>query len=223
MKTERNFRIHFLTIVICISMLIASLFVPTATAEGFPIGSTAYVCADTRLNLRAEPQGEIIGDLARGKTVTILSKIDRNGYYYIRVNQTGQECYAYGEYLALKETGSTVSNSTSTSSNNSTATTNYNTTSEYEEGETLYVISEQKLNLRKKASRKADRIIYLYYGNVLEVVSSKVKNNYILVKDLSTNKVGYVDTRYVAFELEEITYCECCKCCECCECCCETK
>ena len=216
MKTERNFGIYFLNTVICTVVLIASLFVTTASAEGFPVGSIAYVCADTRLNLRAEPQGEIIGDIARGKTVTILSKIDRNGYYFIRVNQTGQECYAYGEYLALKESNSTSSNSTVTSTN-TTITTNYSEPSKYTKGDTLYVTSEQKLNLRKKPSRKADRIIYLCYGNKLEVVSPKVKNNYILVKSLNTGKVGYVDTSYVDFNLEE----NCC--CRCCEYCCKAK
>lgn len=213
MKTERNFGIYFLTTVICIAMLIASLFVPTATAEGFPIGSIAYVCADTRLNLRAEPQGEIIGDIARGKTVTILSKIDRNGYYFIRVNQTGQECYAYGEYLELKELSSTTVSSSDTSNSNSSISIDYSEASKYAKGDILYVISNQKLNLRKKASRKSDRIIYLNYGDTLEVISTKVKNNYILVKDLSTNKIGYVDTSYVDFELEEKCCCSDCKCC----------
>lgn len=213
MKAERKFRIYFLTAVICIAMLIAGLFVQTATAEGFSVGSIAYVCADTRLNLRAEPQGEIIGDIARGKTVTILSKIDRNGYYFIRINQTGQECYAYGEYLALQENSSTAISSINASDSNSTITIDYSEVSKYAKGDILYVISEQKLNLRKKANRKADRIIYLYYGDTLEVLSSKVKNNYILVKDLSSNKIGYVDTSYVDFELEEKCYCESCECC----------
>lgn len=208
MKTERNIGSCFLNTVICIVMLIASLFVTTAYAEGFPVGSIAYVCADTRLNLRAEPQGEIIGDIARGKTVTILSKVDRNGYYFIRVNQTGQECYAYGEYLALKENNSTSNNSTSTTISEN---------SKYAKGDILYVISEQKLNMRKKPDRKANRIIYLYYGDKLEVVSPKVKNNYILVKSLFTGKVGYVDTSYVDFNLRE----NCC--CNCCECCCKTN
>lgn len=210
MKTERNYGIYILVTVICIAMLLTGFSVQAANAEGFPVGSIAYVSADTRVNLRAEPQGEIIGDLARGKTVTILSKIDRNGYYHIRVNQTGQECYAYGEYLTLQEIGTQSNKTEVTPKPNTTIMTEY---SEYEEGTILFVISEQALNLRKKPNRKADRIKYLYYGDKLQVVSSKVKNNYLLVKDLSGGKLGYVDISYIDFELEENSCCEACQCC----------
>lgn len=205
MKTERNYRIYILVTVICIAMLLTGFSVQAANAEGFPVGSIAYVSADTRVNLRAEPQGEIIGDLARGKTVTILSQIDRNGYYHIRVNQTGQECYAYGEYLTLQEIGTQSNKTEVTPKTNTTITAEY---SEYEEGAILFVISEQELNFRKKPNRKADRIKYLHYGDKLQVVSSKVKNNYLLVKDLSDDKLGYVDISYIDFELEDNSCCE---------------
>lgn len=215
MKTDRNYRIFFLVAVICIAMLLSGFSVNSANADGYPVGSIAYVNADTRLNLRAEPQGTIIGDLAHGKTVTILSNIDRNGYYYIRVNQTGQECYAYGEYLTLQETGTQPAKTEVTTKPSTSITTE---SSKYKEGEILFVVSKQELNLRKKPSRKADRIIYMHYGDKIQVISSKVQNNYLLVKDLSTGKVGYVDTSYIDFELEESSSYEICQCsCEACQ------
>lgn len=201
MKTARKF--ISMVMVICISMLIAcNSFLMTARADGIPKGSIATVTAETKLNLRSEPQGEIIGKLPHGETVTILSERDRNGYYYVRVHKTGLECYAYGEYLALKETPNTnvdiEPDHTQTSSN-----VNSNEQHLFFENATLIVFSEQKLNLRKKPSRKANRIIYLEMGDKLEVVSTKVKNNYILVRDIATEKVGYVDIGYVALYTPE--------------------
>lgn len=225
MKTERNYITRIVIFILVIFLLVEMHMV--AYAAGMPVNSTAVVSADTKLNLRAEPQGEIIGKLARGEMVTILSEIDRNGYYFIRVNKTGQECYAYGEYLTFVEVGT-----------NYQPQVNYPTYTEPEESEEseteysewenaiLVVTSEKKLNMRKKPDRKAPRIKYLYFGEKLQVVSPKIKNNYILVKDLTDGKVGYVDIDYVAFE-NTVIYNSVPKnnvpCCECSNCFCWCK
>lgn len=224
MRTERNFR-NIFSLVICTMLLIACLSVTVvAHAEGFAVGSTAFVCADTRLNLREKPQGTIIGDIRRGEAVTILSEIDRNGYYHIRVVKTGQECYAYGEYLTLQNIENIkVESQTQIQEESEIIWIDYSLpVSEFEDADlenaTLVVISEAKLNMRKGASRKANRVKYLYYGDLLKVVSPEVKNGYILVRDIVDGKVGYVATEYVAFNhsdvYEEPDYCDstCCWC-----------
>ena len=176
MKSKRNCRSITLGSLIGIVVLIIVVLSQTAmvaSAAVMPKGSVAVVTADTKLNLRKEPQGEIIGKIARGKTVTILSEIDRNGYYRVRVDETGLECYAYGEYLEFLYSGTA------------------------EQQPTLPSIPDTKLNMRKKPSRKGDRIQYLYNGELLEVVSPQVKNNYVLVRDFNDGKVGYVSLDYV--------------------------
>ena len=199
MKTRRFFA-KVTLIAICIAMLVTLLApkIIAAAAEELPLYCTAKVTNATKLNLRREPQGEIIGKLAKDKTVTILSNIDRNGYYFIKVHETGLECYAYGEYLSFVSYGE------------------YSTPVEpsikyeeplpspsgsiYYEGATLVVRSDKKLNMRKKPSRKGYRLKYLNDGDLLEVESTDIINGYILVRDLSDNKLGYVSLDYVVLD-----------------------
>ena len=217
MRTERSYR-NFFSMVICMVMLIACLSVTVvAYAEGFAVGTTVFVNVDTKLNLRDKPQGNIIGGIRRGEAVTILSEIDRNGYYRIRVNKTGEVCYAYGEYLTLQNIENVKVEKYPQDNVITSGWIDYDKPlSEYDdpdlENATLVVISDSKLNMRKGASRKAARVKYLYYGELLQVVSPEVKNGYILVKDMVDGKVGYVDTEYVTFEnpdvIEEPDYCD---------------
>lgn len=212
MKSKRNCRsITFGTL---IGIVVLVIFVLTqtamvASAAVMPKGSVAVVTADTKLNLREKPQGEIIGKIARGKTVTILSEIDRNGYYRIRVDETGLECYAYGEYLEFLYSGSATQQPAPSVPEQAPSYTG--PTHEYEseesipEGTILVVDVDTKLNMRKKPSRKGDRIQYLYDGEMLEVVSSQVKNNYVLVRDFNDGKLGYVSLDYVVIAGDENT------------------
>lgn len=204
--TERNCkgtpRMMFFVLMLLVCLAIHEM---NACAEVSSVNCIAYVNADTKLNLREEPQGKIIGKLPRGESVTILSEIDRNGYYRIRVNKTGLECYAYGEYLTI----------TYTNRNQETTTKPKNVYVETEkndwENEIVVVISEKQLNMRKKVSKNAERIKYLEYGDELKVISGKNKNGYILVKDLQDGKVGYVDIDYVILESEYMStkqYCQ---------------
>lgn len=212
MRTERNFKNHSVKALIFTLVLIACLSVQmVAYAESLPVGSIAYANVDTKLNLRQEPQGLIIGGIPKGETVTILSEVDRNGYYRVKVNKTNQYGYAYGEYLARLYT---VTSSENLSENKTQGTTTVATPDysdyfltigqledPYLKDATLVVVSEKKLNLRKSASRKGYRILYLTYGDKLQVVDPRIKNGYVLVKDISSGKTGYVDINYVVFEI----------------------
>lgn len=221
MKSKRNCRritlgtmIGVLALVICILTRTAMI----ASAAVMPAGSIAVVTADTKLNLREEPQGKIIGKIARGKEVTILSEIDRDGYYRIRVNETGLECYAYGEYLEFLRAGS-ATQQPSVNVPEQEPTRDEESEENVPEDVILVVISEGKLNMRKGPSRKKDRIQYLYYGDRLQVVSSEVKNNYVLVRDLRAGKVGYVSLDYVVLEEDfNQNQCDSNTCCSNCSC-----
>lgn len=203
MKSRRNYRTITFGTVVCIFALVICILTETAmvaSAAVMPQGSIAVVTADTKLNLRQEPQGKIIGKIARGKEVTILSEIDRNGYYRIRVNETGLECYAYGEFLEFLRPGTVEQPSVNIPEQDN---------HDYEipdvtvfDGEILVVVSNGKLNMRKGPTRKADRIQYLYDGDRLQIVSYEVKNDFILVRDLRAGKIGYVHTDYVRLESE---------------------
>lgn len=204
MKSKRNCRsITFGSLIgiVVLIILVLSQTAMVASAAVMPKGSIAVVTADTKLNLRKEPQGEIIGKIARGKTVTILSEIDRNGYYRIRVDETGLECYAYGEYLEFLYSGTANQQPTVPSvpeqAPSHTEEPTYEPEETIPEGTILTVVVDTKLNMRKKPSRKGDRIQYLYNGEMLEVVSPQVKNNYVLVRDFNDGKVGYVSLDYV--------------------------
>ncbi|MBR3613901.1 MAG: SH3 domain-containing protein [Clostridia bacterium] len=210
MKSIRNCRkISFGALICALALIICFMAETTmiASAAEIPAGSIAVVTADTKLNLRQKPQGKIIGKIAHGKLVTILSEIDRNGYYRIRVNETGLECYAYGEYLKLLYEG-TANQEPTINIPEQDLNHDDDSNENVPMNAILVVTCEGKLNMRKKPTRKADRIKYLYYGARLQVVSSKVKNNYVLVRDLEAGKLGYVSLDYVAFE-EDVNLKQC--------------
>lgn len=202
MKSKRNSRTITLGAVIGALALIICIMTQTtmvASAAGMPKGSIAVVNVETKLNLREKPQGKIIDKIARGKHVTILSEIDRNGYYRIRVNETGLECYAYGEYLeflhaeiAPKQPSVNIPEQETTREGGNEKIVSQDAI--------LVVTSDLKLNMRNGPSKDKGRIQYLYDGDRLKVVSSEVKNNYVQVQDLRTGIIGYVSLDYVALE-----------------------
>lgn len=220
---------NYYTWVILALVLVFSLITPTSALayEGLAVNSLAYVRVDTLLNLRSEPQGEIIGGIPDGEVVTILSKIDRDGYYKIRVNRLNLECYVYGEYLSPyyyfddeDVSYEDIFHTTPTPEEDFTTSTIDGIT----KNAMLVVSTEYKLNLRDKPSLKGNRIKYLYKGDTLQVLSTKVENGYIHVRDMATNYAGYVDERYVTlikWENENpstsLCTCTCCKHCSCCK------
>ena len=60
-----------LVVVLVVMGIAVSVFVDCLAASKLAKGSTAYVNVETNLNLRKEPQGEIIGKAPRGEKVTI--------------------------------------------------------------------------------------------------------------------------------------------------------
>ena len=157
----------FLKALICAAALILCLTTKTAfsVSAGMPVNSLAVVTAETKLNLRDRPQGEIIGKLPHGEYVETLSERDRNGYYRIRVLSTGLECYAYGEYLQFVSAGIVEPERPTYDTEGNQPEQDNGDEIIIPEGSTLVVISDVKLNMRKKPNRKADRIKYLYYGD----------------------------------------------------------
>lgn len=215
-KTERRNSFPRVMVVLVLSLILLTVTPVTTLASGIPVGSTAYVNVDDYLNMRAEPQGEIIGQIARGEKVTILSGPDRNHYYKVQVNKTGEVCYLYGEYLvgsSSNENTTSYSPSTSTTSNSSQISQNYTHTGIY-----ATVNSDKKLNLREGPSRNKNRVRYLEDGELVEILEQTTQNNYIKVVAVNDGKVGYVDISYLdlpSAETDEVT-------CNCqCECCCK--
>lgn len=232
MKANRIFgKVITLVICICLVTTVLASTVAAASTEGLPLNCTARVVNATKLNLRREPQGEIIGKLATNKTVTILSPIDRNGYYHVRVDETGLECYAYGEYLAFVSYGTQSTPIIVPPFTYEPDEDDYPTEDEstgdyaYYIGAQLVVTSDKKLNLRRKPSKSGYRLKYLYNGEELEVVSTKVQDGYIRVKDLSDGTIGYVSLDYVMLKDTGNNYFEICTCnCTCtCSSCCPNK
>lgn len=67
-------------------------------AKNASSGSTAYVMKGVRLNLRSEPEGDIIASFRGGTKVTILKK----GKYYCYVEVKGMTGYMGTEFLTTE-------------------------------------------------------------------------------------------------------------------------
>ena len=187
------------TLAICM-ILIMLIATPTiAMAGGLAAGSTAYVCADTFLNLREEPQGEIIGQIARGETVTILSGPDRNSYYHIKVNKTGKVCYAYGQYLTADKVEKNVRTKTQNKKDKKVIECPLcDVCLENCDENVYYVTSKRWLNLREGPSMDTKRIMKLYHGVILIVLDDEPINHFVKVMVLDDGTEGYVHTDYIS-------------------------
>lgn len=182
-----------LVVVLVVMGIAVSVFVDCLAASKLAKGSTAYVNVETNLNLRKEPQGEIIGKAPRGEKVTILSGPDRNHYYFIRIQSTGFECYAYGEYLTseyiAKKAGKKVKMLTPQETAHNETTTIKKSELHYDMdlvdkysyyGKMMYVISETRLNLRKGPSLDSYRIRFLERGEIVVITDEDVTYTYEL-------------------------------------------
>lgn len=213
MKKARKLSIYVGTLVLVLLFTIVTPISASAITSLEPY-SLAYVKVDTFLNLRFEPQGEIIGQVPNNAIVTILSKVDRNGYYKIRVNKTNEVGYAYGEYLSayyyfddedvsyeeiLRPTPTPSPMPTPTHTVKDIRTISTSDGFSLAE-DTLVVTSQYKLNFRSSPSINGERIKYLYSGDKLQLLSYNVYDNYIYVKEISTGLIGYVDYTYVGYK-----------------------
>ncbi len=208
-KTEQHSIYSWVILILAIVMIILATTKATAATNGIPVGSEATVTNCDYLNKRSSPQGEIIGQIACGKKLIILSGPDRNGYYKVRELENEEECYVYGEYLK----GSSY-----------TSASNQNNQPQKEKNEVkgigIYVTvdSDKKLNLRKGAGKDKDRVRYLDNGEILELINFSVKNNYVKVRATKDGKIGYVDISFIKFnQMQQCSICDN-KCnCECCK------
>ena len=205
MKTATRFTATLVTLVLVLLFTVTTSSAATSILEP---GDLAIITADTFLNLRDKPQGEIIGKIPHGDIITIKSKVDRNGYYKVYINRTGETGYAYGEYLSLYKT--------SNGNDDYTVPTIDGLT----KGATLVVTVDTWLNLREKPNINSRIISYLYNGVHLQVMSEEIKNDYILVYNTSTRIAGYVHIDYVKIVDENTsTDYECCPDCKYCKYC----
>ena len=205
MKTATRFTATLVTLVL---VLLFTVTTSTAATSILEPNDFAIVTADTFLNLRDKPQGEIIGKIPRGEIVTIKSKVDRNNYYKVYINRTGETGYAYGEYLSPYRT------------NNGNGDYTVPTIDGLTKGSTLVVTVETWLNMREKPDINSQIISYLYNGTRLQVMSEKINNDFVLVYNTSTKLTGYVHIDYVkVVDENSTTDYECCPNCKYCKSC----
>ena len=122
------------------------------------------------LNLRdkASTSGRILTTIPKGKTVTILSEKDENGWY--KVSYGGKTGYVSGSYLTTSPSGST------------TITTKTGTTTE-------------NLNLRNQASLSGKVLMTIPKGKTVTILSEKDENGWYKVS--YDGKTGYAISNYI--------------------------
>ena len=122
------------------------------------------------LNLRdkASTSGRILTTIPKGKTVTILSEKDENGWY--KVSYGGKTGYVSGSYLTTSPSGST------------TITTKPGTATE-------------NLNLRNQASLSGKILTTIPKGKTVTILSEKDENGWYKVS--YDGKTGYAISNYI--------------------------
>lgn len=172
-------RIVSLALVLMITAGMLVMTTSTAYASGFGSGSTVYVNVEDYLYLHDGSQGPRVGKVPRGTALTIISGPDRNNYYKVRVNATGEVWWVWGSYLtssyiertrSIHSVGSSTTQSTSSapqstsSTSSSTSSTNGKTTSSIE-------AEQKKLAQQHKDEPfigELDPATVRYYDNVTE-------------------------------------------------------
>ena len=190
-KTERYTITRGLILIIIMMIVSISMPITAMAFESFSVGSVVYVNVEDYLRIREEPQGEIIGQIPRGGTVTILSQRDRNGYYKVRVNSTGETGYCYGEYLTSEK----IERRGKTSATTKEET--HDSATEWYIGDLAYANVSQRLILRKGPAKKTKSIGYIEKDTEVEIMSEMAENGYIEVKVLKTGTIAYVDSYYL--------------------------
>lgn len=184
-KTERC---HMFTrgLMIVAMVMIIAISMPTiaSASDSFSVGAKVYVNVNDFLNLRAAPQGEIIGQLARGEVVTILAKKDRDGYYQVKVNSSGKTGYCYGEYLTQQKIEKTRNSKVSNDV-------------DLKVGDIYSIHTAVTLRLKKEPSINANYYRFFSDGEQLEILEAKVQEGYVKVRALKDGQVGYAYFKYM--------------------------
>jgi len=198
-KTERYTITRGLILIIIMMIVSISMPITAMAFESFSVGSVVYVNVEDYLRLREEPQGEIIGQIPRGGTVTILSGRDRNGYYKVKVNSTGEIGYSYGEYLTSEKVERKGKAPVTTKEEDREVTT------EWYIGDNAYANVSKRLILRKGPSKQTKSIGYIEKNTEVEIMSELAETGYIKVKVLKTGTIAYVDSYYLKkIEIKEM-------------------
>ena len=201
-KIKRRTAIIFTALVLLLVLGIILLSISRALGEGnLEVGTTAYVTADV-LNLRANPQGEIVGGARKGSSMTILAGPDRDGYY--EVNYNGSIVYVYGEYLT--GTVSTQSNSLITEARSKQPEWEYFTIVDGEVKPLAFANIPKRLALRRKPSTDATIIGWLHHGEPVIIEEEKTRNGYVKVSTLK-GKVAYTYIAHLSvLPINDVTY-----------------
>ena len=147
-----------------------------------PSGSTTITTktgtATENLNLRnqASLSGKILTTIPKGKTVTILSEKDENGWY--KVSYDGKTGYAISNYIKEDD-----SNSEATESAPSKPTVSKTGT------------TTENLNLRNQASLSGKVLMTIPKGKTVTILSEKDENGWYKVS--YDGKTGYAISNYI--------------------------
>lgn len=184
-KTERTLFTRGLMIIIAMVIMAVSMPITALASDGFQVGATVYVNVNDYLNLREVPQGTIIGQIARGETVTILAKKDRDGYYKVRVNRTNETGFCFGEYLTQEKI-----------SKNRTSTKPA-TNDQLKVGDIYSIHTAVTLRLKKEPSVSANYYRFFSDGEELKILDTKVQEGYVKVLALKDGQEGYAYFKYM--------------------------
>ena len=148
---------------------VSGSYLTTSTSSSTTI-TTKTGTTTENLNLRdqASTSGKILTTIPKGKTVTILSEKDENGWY--KVSYDGKTGYVSGSYL------------TTSTSNSTTITTKTGTTIE-------------NLNLRDQASLTGKILMTIPKGKTVTILAEKDENGWYKVS--YGGKTGYVSGSYL--------------------------
>lgn len=200
MRTAWNHKVSLVLMVFTLVVVFCFTVGPTAyAATSISKNATAYVTVDTSLNLRDAPvNGNVIGELYNGDSVTILSDYSFSGYYYVRVDRTGKTGYVYGEYLTPKSQSSNNWNDFDEDCGYDGDNTPVSKLKSPKlENATLVVISSNGTGLYQKSSNSSALVTYLWSSSKLKVLIPTINKGYIYVQDTSGN-YGYVSADHVA-------------------------
>lgn len=157
----------------------------SSSSSSSPSTKTGTTTENLNLRDKASTSGTVLITIPKGKTVTLLSGKDANGWY--KVSYNGKTGYASGSYIT-ENTSNSSNTSTGNSNNNSNTTTPSNQTPI--KGQTT-----ENLNLRSKASTSGTVLATIPKGKIVTILADKDANGWYKVS--YDGKTGYVSGDYL--------------------------